>query len=719
MSCLAHVRKSDNEEQSVFAHLQGAAEQAQAFAAVFGADDMAKFCGLAHDIGKYSAAFQRRIRGGTNRTDHSTAGAKEAEKLLGGQTGTLLSYCIAGHHGGLPNGGARSDPEGDQTLFSRLQKEVEDYSAFAQEIDLAGALPKSPPPLTFYEGAGFTLSFWVRMLFSCLVDADFLDTERFMRPETQRPGDADIALLEELLARDLQKFANPTSDLNRLRTQILQNCVEKAQRPPGLFTLTVPTGGGKTRSSLAFALAHAKRHGLRRVIYVIPYTSIIEQNAKVFKDILGEGYVLEHHANFDFGDKGDERTAGSLAAENWDMPVIVTTSVQFFESLFGNRTSRCRKLHNIAGSIIIFDEAQMIPLPFLRPCVRAIAELVGNYKCSAVLCTATQPALEPFFPKALPAAEEICGDPTALYDAFKKTRIEMIGALDDEALARRLEELDQVLCIVGTRKQAQSVFALLGEAEGIFHLSTLMCPAHRSAVLEKIRQRLKEKLPCRVISTSLIEAGVDVSFPVVYRALAGVDSLVQAAGRCNREKERDCGMVYVFEPEAKYVQQLPDSVKRPMEVTRSVAQRFGDLAAPEAIRTYFEELYPKENLDRENIVGRLEDGMKRRLSFPFKDISDAFKLIDDNTHAVIIPRDAEARAMIKQLQNGTRTRDLLRGVQRYTVSIYDREYAHLKQCGAVQALDEDEAISVLTDEQQYTQAMGLKLQFIEGKAIIA
>jgi CRISPR-associated helicase Cas3/CRISPR-associated endonuclease Cas3-HD len=714
---LAHIRPEDGAQQSVLEHLRGTGALAEEFAGAFGAEEWARFCGLAHDIGKYSNAFQRHIGGEAMRVDHATAGAQMCVQLLG-KAGWLPAYCVAGHHGGLPNGGNQSDPPAREagrqsTLTTRLRLPVEDYSAYAAEVSLEGALHS--PPLRPLGRQGFSLAFWVRMLFSCLVDADFLDTERFMRPGAARSGAQRIEALEALLDAQVRRFASPASALNRMRTEILHGCIAKAALPPGLFTLTVPTGGGKTISSLAFALKHARANGLRRVIYVIPYHSIIEQNARVFREILGDENVLEHHTSFDYDDWGSGLGEQyRLAAENWDMPLVVTTNVQFFESLFGNKTARCRKLHSIAGSVVIFDEAQMLPLPYLRPCVRAIAELCWNYRCSCVLCSATQPTLAPLFPRELPPARELCDNSRALYDAFRKTRLTLAGPLTNEELARQLRELPQALCIVSTRNHAQTLFQMLKDETGVFHLSTLMCPAHRSKVLETIRERLKARQPCRVISTSLVEAGVDLDFPVVYRALAGIDSLVQAAGRCNREKELDCGQVIVFEPEEAYVPKRA-AFQRPREITRLLARQFDDLSAPEAIQTYFELLYQTDNLDAKEMVNRFEDGA-RSLCFPFAEAAQEFRLIEESTRSVLAPLDERARELAEQLRFGLRSRALLRRAQQYIVSVYPYEYEALLRCGALEPLDE--ALAVLADVLQYDPRQGLKVKFEEGKAIM-
>lgn len=711
---LAH-RTEDGREQPLIDHLRGTAAYAEQFAQPFGAGELARALGLAHDIGKYSSAFQKRIRGDSLTTDHATAGAQQIASLCGAPA----AYCIAGHHSGLPDGGARTDAAGQPTLCGRLKKTLPPYDAFAAEVTLSPARFQAPHILG---QGGFTVSFWTRMLFSCLVDADFLDTEAFMQ-EKAPPRGREMKI-DELLTR-LERFINPWWDaktpLNRTRCDILRACLDAGAQSPGLFTLTVPTGGGKTVASLAFALRHAKAHGKNRIVYVIPFTSIVEQTADKFREILGSENVLEHHSGVDFDDQDDETDRElrrkKLATENWDMPVIVTTAVQFFESLFANKPSRCRKLHNLADSVIIFDEAQTIPLPYLQPCVRAISELAVNYGASCVLCTATQPALGPLFQAVSPdlTFREIA--PPIDPEVFRRVTYSHLGRLSDEELAERLSSHAQALCIVGTRKQAQAVYDLL-DTEGSFHLSTLMTPSHRRAVLEEIRARLRDGRPCRVVSTSLIEAGVDVDFPIVYRAEAGLDSEIQAAGRCNREGRRaaEQSMVYLFQPDSAYTAHLPHSLKRPLEVARQTARDGSALDAPETIERYFTVLYQYEGaaLDQKNIVSRLEAGAQD-LSFPFRSVAEQFHIIDSDTRSVLIPRTKEAVVLAERLHAGERNRSLLRKAGQESVNIYTNHFEALNARGALDILDE--GVAILTDLSLYSEQTGLALLTDSGVGI--
>lgn len=656
------------------------------------------------------------MQGDPIRVEHAAAGAEVFSNAAQNNSFIkLLAYCAAGHHAGLPNGGVMTDTEDRPTLQGKLKRQKKRNMDYAPYREALGDYQMNVPIKDLdcsQEHRGFSYTFWTRMLFSCLVDADFLDTEAFMANAPLRESMGDP--LETLFSRLQQKlnlFPAPDNIVNEKRKTVLEDCLSTANQPRGLFSLTVPTGGGKTLSSLAFALRHAIQNEQRRVIYVIPYTSIIEQTAAVFREILGEENVLEHHHNVDYdGDDKKETDPHILATENWDAPVIVTTNVQFFESLFANRTSRCRKLHNIANSVIIFDEAQMFPVDLLLPCVHAIEELVRNHRCSAVLCSATQPALRPLFDPAV-SIQEICSNHAELYTILRRVRFQSLGQLSDPDLLDRLNAQQQVLCIVNTRLQAQALYEGLSD-EGNFHLSTFMTPALRKKTLAQIRERLDNKLVCRVVSTSLIEAGVDVDFPCVYREEAGLDSAVQAAGRCNREGKLSCddAIVYLFRSDEQYKRKRPRSLGLPTEVAHMVAEQYkDDIASPEAIHAYFTKLfeYKGERLDEKHIVSKLDACMKTKLSIPFAEVAELFRVIDSPTRAVLIPEDDDARDIISQLENDVRSTRLMRKAGMHTVAVYPNQFEELLGAGAIKMLDEE--LAVLRDETLYTQETGLHI----------
>ncbi len=738
----AHSRPdlSEDEWQLLKDHLHNTAELATQMGEPLGIAELTRVAALLHDLGKYSDAFQARLRGGRKPIDHATAGAREIVHLFAGTPqrpiAELLSFAIAGHHTGLPDYGSPGDLGEEGTLLARREKkQLEDYSVYKQELDLSDIRLPNPKikPVRFRFGEreqpfpDFSISFLARMLFSTLVDADWLETERFMEGEKPRGQHASIAELAEQFNQFLQRFENPSMPINRKRTETLHACIQKAENPPGFFKLTVPTGGGKTYASMAFALNHAIRHSLRRVIYVIPFTSIIEQNADKFREALGPlgtEHVLEHHSNFDWEGKPDDDETNSalqklkLAAENWDVPIVVTTNVQFFESLFANKKRAARKLHNIARSVIIFDEAQNLPREYLQPSLLAVQELVQNYGCTAVFCTATQPALEQFFPQNI-RFTELAPNPPELYAFYRRVNIQNLGELTDEALLDRLNSHQQALCIVNTRRHARGLFEGL-RGEGNFHLSTLMCPAHRRKTLKSIKQRLAQGLPCRVVSTQVMEAGIDIDFPVGYRALAGLDSVIQAAGRVNREMKREHGEVFVFTPKTHFIKRTPAFIQQTGAVARAVFREHAQTPdSLEAVAAYYNMLYTLQSNDSFDAYGILQHLKTRgdNPAFEFQKVAKKFKLIRENTVSVFIPYDEHARDMLERLPHVQYPVTLLRKLQPYTVNIYEREFERLQAQGVIWTLGEH--YHVLDEEHMpdfYSPHTGLRLVEDEGGA---
>ena len=665
--------------QTLQSHSVNVGEMAEDFARVFSAQEIAYQTGKLHDLGKYSEPFNQRLHGGPS-VDHATAGAKIAVERWGNVIGKLMAFCIAGHHAGLANGNGEGDNR--RTLKQRLALQFgADIptldNLWQQEIKLPKKL-SAPPLKADAHHPFFSYAFFTRMLYSCLVDADYLDTQAFYlnleNKASERGGYPDLNALQHNFNQFINDFRRRIAQapeqteaekrnaaLNRLRGEILDHAVEQATQAQGLFTLTVPTGGGKTFTSMAFALEHAKQHGMRRVIYVIPFTSIIEQNAAEFRKAfgeLGEQAVLEHHSTFDDGKLQNEATKDKLrlASENWDAPIVVTTAVQFFESLFADRSSRCRKLHNIAGSVIILDEAQMLPLNLLLPIMQAIKELAQNYHCSVVMCTATQPAVqaENGFYRGFENVREIAPKPTALFDKLRRTTVQHIGTQTDADLLAKLGEHPQMLVIVNNRRHARSLYDQAKHLDGTFHLTTLMCAKHRSQKLDEIRGRLKNGKPCRVIATSLIEAGVDVDFLLVMRAEAGLDSVAQAA------------------------------------VMRLTADSFSDdLLSTQAVTAYFAELYQLKGseLDNKKIL-KMHNDTGQSLDFPFQTIADKFRMIESHMQPLIIPFDGEAENLISSLHHADHIGGLLRKLQPYTVQIPEKALAALYKAGRIEPINE-------------------------------
>ena len=601
-------------------------------------------------------------------------------------------------------------------MLGRLEKRLCDYSAFEKEIKIP-QITTSPITMDSEKDPHFALSVFIRMLYSCLVDADFLDTERFMsNGMIQRDsGECMEVLLDKLKDRISKWLVNrDDTTVNGRRSEILRNCLEQGKTPKGLFQLTVPTGGGKTVASLAFALRHAVEHHMDRVIYVIPYTSIIEQNAQVFREILGNENVLENHSNVDY-ESSEEFKPMQLAAENWDKPVVVTTNVQFFESLYANKSSKCRKLHNIVNSVIIFDEAQMLPPNYLKPCMAMIEELLQRYGTSIVLCTATQPALQQFLPEKY-AARELCPRRDEQFRFFERVTYQNIDTVTEEEMAEKLQQEWHTLCIVNTRKRAQRLYERL-QGEGVYHLSTTMYPAHRRRVLAEIGERLKDETvkKCIVISTSLVEAGVDLDFTSVYRELAGVDSIIQAAGRCNRNGEsgKDKSIVRIFQWEDK---ERVSGQRQQIDTTKNLLAEGKDITALDNITEYFRRLYriKGESLDIKKILDKFKDG-----NYQFATVAGEFNLIEENTVTVYINREPEAEALLHEIRQQGLTKSRMRKAGQYCVSVrkkgeYEKRnmlFEEMRDAGMVEAVDPGaQDFYVLTQEEQYREDTGLKLE---------
>jgi len=748
----AHSLESAFEEdwEPLADHLTLVGKMASRFASRFDADSLGDVAGRLHDIGKMSAVFQSYIKGkgALKGPDHATAGAREVDRLYGPQLGRILAYCIAGHHAGLADGGSEHIPG---TLLHRLvNKPIEAYDGWEAH---AGVLPEKaaigmPAPLkSKSQHPGFERAFFIRMLFSALVDADFLATEHFYalanpNGEQLRRGFVNnLETLRDRLDATLTTKASSATAVNRLRTDILTHVRAQSNKEPGLFSLTVPTGGGKTLTSLAFALDHAIAHGLDRIVYVIPYTSIIEQTAQVFRDAVGEdGDVLEHHSAVEWDPKGDEQEDDEgreglkklrRDAENWDVRIIVTTSVQFFESLFAARTSACRKLHNLANSVIILDEAQTLPLPLLRPCMAAIETLATGYGASLVLCTATQPALSKRdgFERGLENVRELAPDPQNLYTQMKRVRVEIAPEpVNDATLASQLRAQDQVLCIVNSRAHARDLFGQIKDAPGAQHLTTLMCPLHRRAALAEIRQDLKDRQPVRLVATSLIEAGVDVDFPTVWRAMTGLDSIAQAAGRCNREGHMTEGIVHVFCSDDVDGRKAPPSMEQFAAATHEVLRgHAGDPLDLAAIRAYFSLVYWSKGTDQldaamlgdkpnqsQGILNAIEE-TARALNFPFAKIARAFRFIEDTMQPVIVPYCASGEResvhdLVSRLRFVERPGAIARKLALYSVPVPRNNCNDLIASGAARYVAPEkfaDQFVMLENSELYSQRSGL------------
>lgn len=738
MSIYAHSKPGSpmSDWQTLQDHSKAVADMAAAFAGSFACGAYGRLIGELHDVGKARSAFQSYLKRCNGIEDseadfgnhsHSSVGACWMAKNCGA-VGKVLAYSVAGHHAGLPDWSGGEVPDG--ALVQRLMNDsaVLDESAVRDWIAQYGSewLQGKLAPPSWFRPNDSSVSFWIRMMYSCLVDADFLDTEAFMDPERAalRPSAVPLATLAERFFLKLDEKQRSATDtpVNRIRSEIRTACESAAKMPPGLFSLTVPTGGGKTLSGTAFAFRHALRHGLKRVIYVIPYTSIIEQTADILRGFLGAENVLEHHSNFD---PEKETPQSRLASENWDAPVVVTTAVQFFESLYACKSSRCRKLHNIAESVVILDEVQLLPTRLLLPCAEAIRQLAEHYHTSVVLSTATQinlPSVD------MSKVREMIPLSLNLYSRLKRTQIEFPAdrsirqTWDD--IATMLSEHDQVLCIVNRRRDAVELFSKM--PEGTIHLSASMCGAHRSQVIAEIKSRLARSETVRVVSTQLVEAGVDIDFPVVYRAFAGLSSVAQSAGRCNREGSLDVpGKVVVFipperSPKGELLQgeyAMEDLLDRPDGVDPDDSQSFPDYFVRmhhrvrdlgTAFRGWLGVPVPKEF--RNGIVPSAPTPPQ----YQFHEAAKAFQMID-NAQTPVIVRYGGSDSLIDSLQKTGPKCDIMRKLQRYSVNVPRGMISKLLENGTVEELylppnrDLPSGIYVQAAPSAYREDIGLDI----------
>ena len=696
MKNYAHSLEGRSEEQwqPLVDHLTRVAELAASRASLLGLEQAAYVAGLYHDLGKYDPAFQRKLRGEENRVDHSTAGASVLMAPLLPQEAIpreMIAFAILGHHAGLPD----RNTSAPSSMGRRLEGYADALHAGWRDDVPQTLTGLSNELMSLLKSGGsdentgaFDISVATRMLFSCLVDADYRDTEAFYA-EFDGVKDREWPLLEHVLPQMITQFDKymdqfqPTSEINALRCEILSHVRRGAGMAPGVFTLTVPTGGGKTLASLGFALDHAGLHGHRRIIYAIPFTSIIDQTAAVFRGIFGQQNILEHHSSIEADKNHEGRDKLRLAMEDWAAPVVVTTNVQLFESLFAARPSRARKLHNVAGSVIILDEAQTIPRPLLLPCLAMLDSLARVFGCSIVLCTATQPAVGETLKGGLAlAGRELAPDPAGLARRLKRVDIGHGGTMDNAALVSALRSVEQGLVVVNSRVHALDLWREAKGIEGLFHLSTRQYAAHRRRILAEIRRRLARGLPCRVISTSLIEAGVDVSFPQAWRAEAGLDQIVQVAGRVNRNGELlpRLGQVTVF---------TPDGYAPPTEIAGLIGDMtriradVEDLQSPEAIQRYFEEVYWRVDagLDAKGIC-RSFSLRGNSTDFNFRTVAEQFRMIESAMIPVIIPRDEEAIKALAQLHlSQISSGQIARILQTHLVTVPPKARERMRACG--------------------------------------
>ena len=705
MKIYAHV-DNKGRKQTLEAHLEGTAQLAASFA-VDELKSAAFYLGRIHDIGKCRPDFQRRLNNEKIRCEHACCGAIEIMKN-GGLASYLLAYCAAGHHSGLQNGGAKNDSPDDGTLHAALNKDASDYLPEGERF--RRSMPDMKPLINMISDGTRDIpeciersAFFTRYLFSCLTDADFIDTERFCSPDTDRNIKGDFAKALEKVDGELAKFKCDTAV--RTARKSLQEQAFSACQYGGIHIMNMPTGSGKTLCSIRLALQKAVSEGKKRIIYVIPYTSIIEQTADVFTKIFGDVLpVVQHHSNYcPDEDESSDITEDKLkkVCENWDAPLIVTTNVQFFQSFYHRKSSRLRKLHNIADSVIVFDEVHMMPVPFLQPCVRAVGYAVKYLGSEAFFLSATMPDFAELFNKYAKGCDydELIRDKTD-FKMFRNSQIRYFGEITWDRLAQMSEENESTLIIVNSRKSAGKLYEMCsGTDRKVYCLSTYLTANDRSALIAEIRELLKEHKSVTVISTSLIEAGVDLDFKAVYREIAGLDSILQSAGRCNREGTRSDCFTNVFISEDGMPSRGDIAIRA--NISKQLLESGNDVTEPAVITEYYNRLF--ERMKDQIAENTISAGVQSMDAIPFKDYSERFdKMIDGDTIGIVIPCE-ENRELLESLDSGDRS--VLRKLRRYTATVHYNEFRDLLERGVIS--DSGTCVYRLTVPELYTRDRGL------------
>lgn len=709
---IAHISQ-DGRSQPLSEHLLNTAKLAEQFASAFGAGPWGRLVGELHDVGKTGRQWQNAlIQGKSTSIDHSSAGAQEAAELCG----LMAAYCIAGHHSGLPNG--EEPPKNGQTLslLQRLRKKIPELPPLQGWIPLK--FPGQPQLRPLGKG-GFSVSFFIRMLYSCLVDADLLDTEWFlMGSQLLEPGYDDIMTIFGKMTLSIKSFFRSGSNKDQLREKVLRCCLEQADHAPGLFTLTAPPGCGKTLSSLYFALRHAVKYNKRRVITVLPFLSFLDQTVCEYRKLLGDQNVVRHEA--DWGNDSREDTPQAppstmrFSSDNWDAPLIITTNQSFFESFYSSQPYSCRKLHNVANSVILVKEAQLIPLPLLSSCMRVLTELVYNYGCTVVLYGIIPSTLRSFLAPEIPI-HEICEFHRELSGFYRQIQMDFLGKQSNETMVNRLMKQDQVLCIVNTCEQACNLYKRM-RGEGCYLITSLLYPEHRLKMLTVIKERLASGKTCRVIATGVAEIGLDLNFPAVFRALAGLDRVIQAAAHCirvGRYPSNRC-LLSVFQPEEKYRDSQYPSLSLSIEALETVVHEYESPCSTEALLAYYRELYSQmERLYPDKTVETLEHGI-RGCRFPFANIAEDQRFSPERLRAIMIPAGGEGQRIAQQLRNGERGRALLRSAGRYMVFLPQKYWDMLHQEGVLDVLDSE--LSILGYSSCYQETAGLAIALFYQEA---
>ena len=703
MEYYAHTRE-DGERQTVKAHLEGVSKLAEGFSVDF-LKPLAKKAAFDHDLGKYALKYQWRLDDDNIKFSHAACGALEYKKFadkndcFASLFAPLMEYCIAGHHTGLMDGGTDADNSDSPTLSGTLKRGNEytgdsDYSAYATEIEFATLTQEeiTPPYNELCSAKDPTelierYAFFTKFVFSCLTDADFLDTEIFCNKNVERGMSGDFEKALDKLNRELSDMPSD-NPLRQARSRIQQQAFDNSVNKSHISILDMPTGSGKTLCSLKLALESGKK----RIIYVIPYTSIIEQTANKFEKMFGDVLpVLQHHSNYSYDGNTEEekKTVEKLkrTCENWDAPLIITTSVQFFQSIYHYKGSALRKLHNLRYSVIVFDEIHLIPTELLRPCLKAVGYITKYLNSEALFLSATMPDYSKLFDKFLPDVNynKLVTDRTN-FKYFKKCEYKDMGKTTLETIAENASRCKNALIVVNAKKTAAELYNLVqGEK---YHLSANMTPAHRSRVIEVVRNKLENGEHITVVSTSLVEAGVDLDFNTVFRQLSGLDSILQAGGRCNREGKDDKGYVYVFDIDETY-RKGSDLAMR-INKTKGLLEKYQDITSYDCIKEYYDGIFDfNQSRIAENSIAKYNEqsnsfdrqGLMSPYSIPFRSYAMQFEYISADTISIVIddPNDQTCHELVETLRNGDMS--VRRALQKYSVSVYMNVFKDLYSQG--------------------------------------
>lgn len=714
---IAHINENDKSVQSVREHCLSTARLAEEYSV----EQLKRvvFCmGVLHDIGKYQQSFQYKITSKKNiRVEHSTCGAIAAKEKYNNALSLIMQYCIAGHHSGLPDGGNIKDTGDMPTLCGRLNRSFEDYSAYESELTLPDIDEKQFNEFLTkdcYSEKDIVekFSFLTRYCFSCLTDADSNDTAQFCNgtKDTELVSDFEKSL--EKINHKLSSFSC-TTELQKSRSLIQQQVYDKASVDSEIYLMNMPTGSGKTLCSMKFALERAIKTGKRRIIYVIPYNSIIDQTAEQFEDLFGnDAQILRHQSSFSYDDLDLEEDYKNIlrhAAENWNAQIIITTAVQFFESVYANKRSKLRKMHNMADSIIVFDEAHLMPQNYLQPCLRAISYITRILNSEAIFLTATMPDFHKLITEYSLPDSKITNliDDTSLFEKFNKCSFVNSGYMSAENLIVKAHENPSTLIVVNHKSTAREIYSLCSGKK--FHLSTYMSAYDRKNTINEIKAELSrlekdypdfENVPddkkITVVSTSLIEAGVDLDFYCVFRELSGLDSVLQAGGRCNREGKRDKAEVYIFSLDS---EKSSVSSNDRANILKGLLSEYSDISCPESIKSYYDRMFfiNKDNITK-NSISEQCSGI-RSIPFSTYDIS----IIDNNTVSVVVEIDDESRRLIRDIKATGFCNH--RKLQKYAFSVSRREFESLFKQNAVD--DYKSGIWCLKSSDYYNKNIGV------------